>query len=50
MTTKLIVSVKDVNGVATIVYFCKERKRIYENKLAKLVREFKEEKRKNKHK
>lgn len=29
MTAKLIVSVKEVNGIAQIVYYCKERQRIY---------------------
>lgn len=46
MTTKLIVSVKDVNSIATIVYFCKERKRICRDKFKQVVAEFIANKRK----
>lgn len=42
MTIKLIASVKDVNGVATIIYFCKERRRIYRKLFANTVREFRD--------
>lgn len=41
MTAKLIVSVKEVNGIAQVVYYCKERRRIYRNKFAQTVAEFK---------
>lgn len=47
MTAKLIMSVKNVNGIATIVYICKERRRLYECKLAELIDEFKKAKRKD---
>ena len=40
MTVKLIVSVKEVNGIAQIVYYCKERRRIYRKSFADTVREF----------
>lgn len=46
MTAKLIVSVKEVNGIAQIVYYCKERRRIYHNKFADTVRKFRENYRK----
>lgn len=46
MTTKLIISVKDVNGIATVVYFCKERKRICRDKFKQAVAEFIANKRK----
>ena len=29
MTAKLIVSVKEVNGIVQVVYYCKEHRRIY---------------------
>lgn len=38
MTAKLIVSVKEVNGIAQIVYYCKERRRIYRKSFADTVR------------
>lgn len=41
MTAKLIVSVKEVNGIAQIVYCVKERRRICCNKFAQTVAEFK---------
>lgn len=41
MTAKLIVSVKEVNGIAQIVY-CKERRRIYRKSFADTVREFRD--------
>ena len=28
MTAKLIVSVKEVNGIVQVVYYCKERRRL----------------------
>lgn len=34
MTAKLIVSVKEVNGIAQVVYCVKERRRICRNKFA----------------
>lgn len=37
MTAKLIVSVKEVNGIAQIVYYCKERRRIYRKSFANTV-------------
>lgn len=40
MTAKLIISVKEVNGIAQIVYYCKERRRIYRKSFADTVREF----------
>lgn len=39
MTAKLIVSVKEVNGIAQVVYYCKERRRIYCKSFADTVRE-----------
>lgn len=42
MTTKLIVSVKEVNGITQIVYYCKERRRIYRKSFADTVREFRD--------
>lgn len=39
MTAKLIVSVKEVNGIAQVVYYCKERRRIYNKSFADTVRE-----------
>lgn len=42
MTAKLIVSVKEVNGIAQIVYYCKERRRIYNKSFADTVREFRD--------
>ena len=41
MTAKLILSVKEVNGIAQVVYYCKERRRICRNKFAQTVAEFK---------
>ena len=41
MTAKLIVSVKEVNGIAQVVYCVKERRRICRNKFAQTVAEFK---------
>ena len=41
MTAKLIVSVKEVNGIVQVVYCVKERRRIYRNKFAQTVAEFK---------
>lgn len=40
MTAKLIISVKEVNGIAQIVYYCKERRHIYRKSFADTVREF----------
>lgn len=40
MTAKLIVSVKEVNGIAQVIYYCKERRRIYRKSFADTVREF----------
>ena len=40
MTAKLIVSVKEVNGIVQVVYYCKERRRIYRKSFADTVREF----------
>ena len=42
MTAKLIVSVKEVNGIAQVVYYCKERRRIYRKSFADTVREFRD--------
>lgn len=42
MTAKLIVSVKEVNGIAQVVYYCKKRRRIYRKSLADTVREFRD--------
>ena len=42
MTAKLIVSIKEVNGIAQIVYYCKERRRIYRKSFADTVREFRD--------
>jgi hypothetical protein len=42
MTAKLIVSVKEVNGIAQVVYYCKERRRIYRKLFANTVREFRD--------
>lgn len=42
MTAKLIVSVKEVNGIAQIVYYCKECRRIYRKSFADTVREFRD--------
>lgn len=42
MTVKLIVSVKEVNGIAQVVYYCKERRRIYRKSFADTVREFRD--------
>ena len=42
MTAKLIISVKEVNGIAQIVYYCKERRRIYRKSFADIVREFRD--------
>lgn len=39
MTAKLIVSVKEVNGIAQVVYYCKERRRIYRKSFADTVGE-----------
>ena len=39
MTAKLIVSVKEVNGIAQVVYYCKERRCIYRKSFADTVRE-----------
>lgn len=39
MTAKLIVSVKEVNGIAQVVYYCKERRRIYNKSFADTVRD-----------
>lgn len=41
MNAKLIVSVKEVNGIAQVVYCVKERRRICRNKFAQTVAEFK---------
>lgn len=41
MTAKLILSVKEVNGIAQVVYYVKERRRICRNKFAQTVAEFK---------
>lgn len=41
MTAKLIVSVKEVNGIAQVVYYVKERRRICRNKFAQTVAEVK---------
>lgn len=41
MEAKLILSVKEIEGIAQIVYFCKERKRIYKNKFAQTINDFK---------
>ena len=46
MTAKLIMSVKEVNNEPTIVYYCKERRRIYRKQFADTVREFRENYRK----
>lgn len=40
MTAKLIVSVKEVNGIAQVVYYCKECRRIYRKSFADTVRKF----------
>ena len=40
MTAKLIVSVKEVNGIAQVVYYCKERRRIYRKSLLILFENF----------
>lgn len=37
MTAKLIVSVKEVNGITQVVYYCKERRRIYRKLFADTV-------------
>jgi hypothetical protein len=37
-----IVSVKEVNGIAQVVYYCKERRRIYRKSFADTVREFRD--------
>lgn len=42
MTAKLIVSVKEVNGIAQVVYYCKEHRRIYNKSFADTVREFRD--------
>ena len=42
MTAKLIVSVKEVNGIVQVVYYCKERRRIYRKSFADTVREFRD--------
>lgn len=42
MTAKLIVSVKEVNGIAQVVYYCKERRRIYRKSFADTIREFRD--------
>lgn len=41
MTAKLIVSVKEVNGIAQVVYCVKERRRICRNKFVQTVAESK---------
>lgn len=46
MTAKLIVSVKEVNDIAQVVYCCKERRRIYRKSFADTVREFRDAHRK----
>lgn len=38
MTAKLIVSVKEVNGIVQVVYYCKERRRIYRKSFADAYR------------
>lgn len=42
MTAKLIVSVKEVNGITQVVYYCKERRRIYNKSFADTVQEFRD--------
>lgn len=38
MTVKLIVSVKEVNSIAQVVYYCKERQRIYRKERRRIYR------------
>lgn len=38
MTAKLIISVKEVNGIAQVVYYCKERRRIYRKERRRIYR------------
>lgn len=40
MTAKLILSVRDVNGIATITYQIKERRRLYKTEFEKALVEF----------
>lgn len=42
MTAKLIISVKEINGIAQVVYCVKERRRIYRKSFADTVREFRD--------
>lgn len=42
MTAKLIISVKEVNGIAQVVYYCKERRHIYRKLFVDTVREFRD--------
>ena len=42
LAAKLIISVKEVNGIAQVVYYCKEHRRIYRKSFADTVREFRD--------